>query len=60
MLVIWSNCNSMMSLRNHVLVGTNRRKGDSTIGWILGMLGRWKLNVGITISCPEDEFKVYK
>ena len=38
--------------------GANRRKGDNTIGWILSMLGRWKLNVGIMISCPDDEFKV--
>ena len=40
--------------------GANRRKEDNTIRWILSMLGSWKLGVGITISCPEDEFKVYK
>ena len=40
--------------------GANRRKKEITIGWILSMLGSWKLDVGITISCPEDKFKVYK
>ena len=34
MLVIWSNCNSMMSLSITSQFGTNRRKGDGTIGWI--------------------------
>ena len=52
MLEIWSNCNSMMSLSNHVLVWCNRRKEDNTIGWILIMQGSWKLDVGIAISCP--------
>ena len=60
MLVLWNDYNSMMSLNNHVLVWCYRRKEDSTIGWILSMLGSWKLDVGITINCPEDEFKDYK
>ena len=56
MLVIWSNCNSMMSLSITSQFGTNRRKGDGTLD---GFKNARKLDVGIMISCPEDEFKVY-
>ena len=60
MLVIWSNCDSMVSLSNHVEFGTNRRKGDSTTGWILVYYESWKLDVGLEICCPDEEFKVCK
>ena len=58
MLVIRSNCNSMMSLSNHVLVWC-QQKGERQYNWMDFKYAR-KLDVGIMISCPEDEFKVYK
>ena len=52
MLVMWSNCNSMMS----ILVAI---EGRETIQ-LDGFKNARKLDVGIRISCPDDEFKVYK
>ena len=58
MLVTWSNCNSMMSLSNHVLVLVPV-EGRRTIQ-LDDIKNARKLEVGITSSCPDDEFKVYK
>ena len=52
MLEIWSNCNSMMS----ILVAI---EGRETIQ-LDGFKNARKLDVGLVINCPEDEFKVYK
>ena len=47
----------MMSLSNHVLVVPI--EGRKTVQ-LDGFKNTSKLDVGITISCPDDEIKVYK
>ena len=60
MLEIWINGNSMMSLSNHVLVWYQQKEGRQYNWMDFSILGSWKLDVGIMISCPDDVFKVYK
>ena len=58
MLVIWSNFNPMMSLSiSHLTLVPI--EGRETVQ-LDGFKNARKLDVGITISCPDDEFKVYK
>src|SRR4051812_4682087 len=56
MLEIWINGNSMMSLNNHVLVWCQQKEGRQ-YNWMDFKYAR-KLDVGIRISCPYDEFNV--
>ena len=58
MLEIWIKGNSMMSLSNHVLVWYQQKEGRH-YDW-MDLINARKLDVGIMISCPEDEFKDYK
>ena len=45
----------MMSLSNHVLVWCPKKE-DETVQWD-GFKNARKLDVGVMISCPDDEFK---
>ena len=47
----------MMSLSNHVLVVPI--EGRKTVQ-LDGFKNAMKLDIGLMISCPHDEFKVYK
>ena len=60
MLEIWINGNSMMSLSNHVLVWYQQKEGRQYNWMDFSILGSWKLDVGLEIHCPDDEFKVCK
>ena len=58
MLEIWINGNSMKSLSNHVPVWCKYKEKRQYI-WMDFKYAR-KLDVGIMISCPDDEFKICK
>ena len=57
MLEIWINGNSMMSLSNHVLVWYQEKEERQ---YNDGFKNARKLDVGIMIRPPDDEFQVYK
>ena len=50
----------MMSLSNHVLVWYQQKEGRQHNWMDFSILGSWKLDVGLEIHCPDDDFKVYK